>query len=74
MQTCCPNCGENYWTIDGTVDHCFRCGYDRIESAKNRLTRENNAPTGWICPVCGSGVSPYKDSCPDCRRWDVTCY
>ena len=24
--------------------------------------------TGWICPVCGRGVSPYTSACP-CNGW-----
>jgi len=33
-------------------------------------------PTGWVCPVCGAGVSPYTTICP-CRvtwgQYEVTC-
>lgn len=37
-----------------------------------------NAPkmVGWICPICGRGVSPYTTVCP-CKEygkvWVVTC-
>ena len=32
---------------------------------------------GWICPVCGRGLSPYTTICP-CKgwidgKWEVTC-
>lgn len=30
---------------------------------------------GWICPVCGRGLSPYTSVCP-CKMglgWEVTC-
>ena len=30
---------------------------------------------GWVCPVCGRGLSPYTAVCP-CQnqtRWEITC-
>lgn len=27
------------------------------------------SPTGWVCPVCGRGISPYIDKC-DCQLSD----
>lgn len=30
---------------------------------------------GWICPVCGRGLSPWTSACP-CKGgkgWEVTC-
>lgn len=33
------------------------------------------ALTGWICPVCGRGLSPWTSVCP-CKGgkgWEVTC-
>lgn len=42
--------------------------------AKSETT---NSPkmTGWICPVCGRGLSPYTSVCP-CKgypKMEVTC-
>lgn len=33
--------------------------------------------TGWICPVCGRGLSPFTSVCP-CKgfvqgKWEITC-
>ena len=31
---------------------------------------------GWICPVCGRGLSPFTAMCPcknDGKGWEVTC-
>lgn len=36
----------------------------------------SNSLKGWICPVCGRGLSPYTSVCP-CKGfnpgWKVTC-
>lgn len=39
--------------------------------------KESDAPkmTGWICPVCGRGLSPWTTVCP-CKgypKMEVTC-
>lgn len=28
---------------------------------------------GWICPVCGRGLSPYTSSCPCAINREITC-
>lgn len=36
----------------------------------------SNSLKGWVCPVCGRGLSPYTSVCP-CKGfnpgWKVTC-
>ena len=42
----------------------------------NQETINDPKMTGWICPVCGRGLSPYISVCP-CKeygkKWEVTC-
>ena len=48
------------------------------ENGLNKLTPYvEPAPkmTGWICPTCGRGLSPFIAVCP-CKndnRWQITC-
>lgn len=28
---------------------------------------------GWICPVCGRGLSPYTTECPCNIKREITC-
>ena len=43
-----------------------------------KWVKESDSPkmTGWICPVCGRGLSPWTSVCP-CKNtgkgWEVTC-
>lgn len=34
--------------------------------------KKTNGSYGWICPVCGAGVSPYQDHCPCCSGKSLT--
>lgn len=46
----------------------------------NQITSETINPpkmVGWICPVCGRGLSPFTNICP-CKgyidgEWKITC-
>lgn len=31
---------------------------------------------GWVCPICGRGLSPFINVCPcknDGKGWEITC-
>lgn len=54
-------------------------GYlNAIECVEEQPTIElpsNSGHFGWVCPVCGRGLSPYTAVCP-CQnqtRWEITC-
>ena len=42
----------------------------------NPSTETTNPPkmVGWICPVCGRGLSPFTTMCPckGWKGWDIT--
>ena len=43
------------------------------ESDKKEEKRGIGGAVGWVCPVCGRGMSPYVNFCP-CRGFgQVTC-
>ena len=54
-------------------EECKTCAYnldcDRVFCPKEiQIPESEPAPAGglmgWICPVCGRGLSPYTSSCP----------
>lgn len=45
----------------------IRILYDAKDVAKNE-NRNISLMQPWVCPVCGSGVSPFTAVCT-CKRW-----
>ena len=48
-------------------------------NGKKKMTPLEEQPkpqmTGWVCPVCGRGLSPFTSVCP-CnagKGWKITC-
>ena len=63
----CIGCGQELTTGDGTGFECQQCRVKRESNFRGGLS-------GWICPVCGRGNSPYTSTCP-CEPFPnkVTC-
>ena len=53
-------------------------GYQTEKYVESLMSTETTNPpkmVGWICPVCGRGLSPFTSVCP-CnggKGWDITC-
>lgn len=54
-----------YDNDDDNIGHEF--SWDKID-------RKDPVLVGWVCPVCGRGLSPYTSVCP-CRPFkvEITC-
>ena len=57
-------CGH-HWT---STEYHLTPSYENITP----IVKKQNGSYGWICPVCGAGVSPYQDHCPCCSGKSLT--
>ena len=70
----CNKCGSEVTATTGGNYHCPKCGFsvnDLVYRGNGTLYTPPSTPpsygfgnTGWICPKCGRGVSPYTNVCP----------
>ena len=64
--------------IDSFVSDKWK--YNQLDpTGENTKSETTNPPKmiGWICPVCGRGLSPFTSVCP-CKgfvegKWEITC-
>ena len=82
----CPVCGNMLYPEGCGRYQCSKCGYSEItlphtitHGAENSGAVLNddfpNNIYGWVCPKCGSVMSPWTDVCPNCTKqdWNITC-
>lgn len=42
-----------------------------VNDNEENATEEQLGLTGWICPVCGAGISPYITRCPCTQEYVI---
>lgn len=63
----CPECGGPWNESISSFIHQPGCGMGRYEAAPFPPCGGGSASaTGWICPKCGNGISPWQSTCPVC--------
>lgn len=66
----CIRCGEEMNSTTGGSYTCPKCRMEvndlvyRPQNYDISPTHDTSKKEGWICPVCGRGVSPWMDFCP----------
>lgn len=62
----CENCGH------AVHDLVNRQQWGSFTMPKEHLGKEKvmfNGKEGWVCPICGRGISPYESVCP-CKLFE----
>ena len=69
----CTRCGKTFASHTDGPEICWECymkdinNYMTDNSPSNcdmPLPKSFGKQEGWICPVCGRGLSPWVDYCP----------
>jgi hypothetical protein len=58
----CAGCGATMIS-PGYSGYCSVCHYNR------NIWYKQDTKIGWVCPVCGRGISPFITKCP-CKGCD----
>ena len=74
----CLRCGKEMQNTTGGNYHCPSCNV----AVNDLMYRPSNCDIpmpqgfgeqkGWICPVCGRGLSPWTSFCPCQSDWKIT--
>lgn len=55
----CPECNSGNFMVQGQVQHCFDCGYPRLQSGSGAMASgSSNTPTKKATQVPTSGYQP----------------
>ena len=66
-------------TLQAAIDYLHSIGWmqehDRILTESAQPEQQIPQMRGWVCPVCGRGLSPYTSVCPcnNGKGWEITC-
>lgn len=66
----CVKCGR-YFETSKQTDYCSECERSKISTCDMPLPGFGKQE-GWICPVCGRGLSPWTSFCPCQSDWTIT--
>lgn len=58
----CAKCGR-YFETSKQTNYCSECERPKISTCDMPLPGFGKQD-GWICPVCGRGLSPWTSFCP----------
>lgn len=63
------------WELSPALQDKLRRLDNKIADNKTERVEQKPKMVGWICPVCGRGLSPFTSVCP-CnagKGWEITC-
>lgn len=67
----CVKCGR-YFETSKQTDYCSECERSKIVTSDMPLPQGFGKQEGWICPVCGRGLSPWTSFCPCQSDFKIT--
>lgn len=67
----CKLCGRPFIYVGDVPPGGFTKGFEPYCTCHDKSEFVSQPVTGWKCPVCGAGVSPFTNVCP-CQQQPMT--